>query len=314
MSNSNITKLLSNNGFISCNKHLARLIGLHEALIIGEFCSLYDLYNGVEFYCPSERLQHETCLSEKQIRNALLHLQAAGILSITKKGQPCKNYYTLHTDKLESVIMTEEESKDKLEQQNLPDKNGENCGASSEESAPLLNNKILTSKILENNICETDSDFPKLEDFLVSEEKSTNVDLHTSKNRSSSKKSEQSFPEKEYSDCMAIYYKNRDELSKTQNVTSTIYNVKVYKKRLRQFFLQYGVEDTKRGISNSIHHSWVKRTDYSLNVVLAPTMFDEYVADSRGTSSFKSDYQKKRDGAIERSNMITDNDDEYKVY
>ena len=288
---SNITKLLSNNGFISCNKHLARLIGLHEALIIGEFCSLYDLYNGVEFYCPSERLQHETCLSEKQIRNALLHLQAAGIISITKKGQPCKNYYTLHTDKLESVIMTEEESKGKLEQQNLPNKDSNNCGTSSEESAPLLNNKILTNKILENNICETNSDFPELEDCpMPTNKKSTNVDLHTSKNHSSSKKSEQSFPEKDYSDCMTIYYKNRDELSKTQNVTSTIYNVKVYKKRLRQFFLQYGVEYTKRGISNSIRHSWIKKTDYSLNAVLAPTMFDDYIAGSIGTSNTKFNY------------------------
>lgn len=151
------------------------------------------------------------------------------------------------------------------------------------DNPPLLNtdNKINTNN---TNICETNSSLPKLEDFLVStKEKSTDVDLHTSKKRSSAKKSEQSFPEKDYSDCMSIYYKNRDELSKTQDVTSTIYNVKVYKKRLRQFFLQYGVEDTKRGISNSIRHSWIKKTDYSLNAVLAPTMFDDYIAGSKGS-------------------------------
>lgn len=31
-------------------------------------------------------------------------------------------------------------------------------------------------------------------------------------------------------------------------------------------------------------------------------------------TSYKSNYQKKRDGAIERTNMITDNDDEYKIF
>lgn len=40
----------------------------------------------------------------------------------------------------------------------------------------------------------------------------------------------------------------------------------------------------------------------------------EDIVQSLNKTNPKSNYQKKRDGAIERSNMITDNDDEYKVY
>ena len=305
---SNITKLLSNKGFISCNKHLARLIGLHEALIIGEFCSLYDMYNGAEFYYSSEKLEYETCLSDKQIRNALLHLKAIGIVSITKKGQPCRNYYTLNTEVLDRVIQSEEaESKGELDVPNLPNKNGKICQTSSANSAELLNNKINTSKINNNNICN--DNFPSPDDNPFPEdEKFADANLHTHNKKACSSKSEQTFPEKDYSECMSIYYKNRELLSHTQKVTSSVYNVKVYKKRLKQFFLQYGVDKTKLGISNSIHHSWIKTTDYSLNAVLAPTMFDDYIADSRGVSS-KSDYQKKREYDFERGNMNTGNRD-----
>lgn len=176
------------------------------------------------------------------------------------------------------------------------------------ENPPLLNtdNKINTSKI-NNNICN--NDFPSPDDNpFPEEEKFADANLHTHNKKACSSKSEQTFPEKDYSECMSIYYKNRELLSHTQKVTSSVYNVKVYKKRLKQFFLQYGVDKTKLGISNSIHHSWIKTTDYSLNAVLAPTMFDDYIADSRGVSS-KSDYHKKQEYDFERGNMNTGNRD-----
>jgi hypothetical protein len=261
------------------------------------------MYNGAEFYYSSEKLVYETCLSDKQIRNALLHLQALGVVSIIKKGQPCRNYYTLNTEVLDKVIQSEEtESKGELDVPNLPNKNCQNGRTRSANSAELLNNKINTNKINNNNICETHSDCPKFDSFVEGKEKkSTNVDLHTQKKQSSSK-SEPTFSEKDYSECMSIYYKNRELLSHTQEVTSSVYNVKVYKKRLKQFFIQYGVDKTKLGISNSIHHSWIKTTDYSINAVLAPTMFDDYIANSKGVTS---NYYKKQEEALERGSMDT---------
>ena len=77
--------------------------------------------------------------------------------------------------------------------------------------------------------------------------------------------------------------------------------------------MQYGVDKTKLGISNSINHSWIKTTDYSLNAVLAPTMFDDYIAGSKGASS-KSDYQQKRKSDSDRGNMNTGDWNSYKLY
>jgi Mn-dependent DtxR family transcriptional regulator len=126
----------------------------------------------------------------------------------------------------------------------------------------------------------------KSEEPILSVDEELDSANKKSSNKRSSKKSEQTFSEKDYSDCMSLYYKNREELSKVQVVTNAVYSVKVCKKRLRQFFLQYGVEDTKKGIINSMKHSWVKKTDYSIYTVLAPTMFDEYIAGSTGVSNY----------------------------
>lgn len=158
------------------------------------------------------------------------------------------------------------------------------------------NNLYSSSKTSENEP-------PRFSDFSNEEKKSTR-----------SKKNNTSYPESDYADCMALYYQNRETLSKTQEVCLTIYTAKNYRAIIKPLFEVYGVEQTKIGIKNSIHHSWIKTTDYSLRVACSLKMFDDYIADSRGTSSFKSDYQQKRQSDLERGNLNTGNWNGYTIF
>ena len=91
-----LLKLLGNNGFISYNKDIARNVGVNEAIVFGELCSLADMFAYEEFYFSQEKICNDTGLSKKQVREAIKKLAAIGFVTVTKKGQPCKNWYYLH--------------------------------------------------------------------------------------------------------------------------------------------------------------------------------------------------------------------------
>ncbi len=101
-----IAKLLSTNGYIQVNKELIKLFGLHEAILIGELCSEYIYYekqNMLEdgmFYSTRANIEENTGLNEHFQRKAFETLTQAGIVEISKRGMPAKNYYRINYDKL----------------------------------------------------------------------------------------------------------------------------------------------------------------------------------------------------------------------
>lgn len=107
-----ISKLLSTDGFIQVNKALIKKLGLHEAILIGELCAEYNYWesqNRLEddsFFSTRENIEENTGLSEHFQRKAFSTLQSAGVVRITKKGLPAKNYYTINFDMLLSILET----------------------------------------------------------------------------------------------------------------------------------------------------------------------------------------------------------------
>ena len=99
-----VLKLLSNQGFISYNKIIAREYGVAEAIVLGELCSIFAQFKYNEFYFNQNKISNDTALSVKQIRTALYTLATAGIITITKKGIPCKNWYYINEDVLINVL------------------------------------------------------------------------------------------------------------------------------------------------------------------------------------------------------------------
>jgi len=99
-----ILRLLSNKGYISYNKQIAKECGINEAVLLGELCSLSDLFDETEIYMNQSKISEDTSLSAFQIREAAENLQSKGIIKIDRKGRPCRNYYTLNEKKLIELL------------------------------------------------------------------------------------------------------------------------------------------------------------------------------------------------------------------
>lgn len=140
-----LLKLLSNNGFISCNKAIARLLGLTEAILLGELCSISEMFGGEEFYFSQEKISNDTTLSEYQICNALKHLKEEGVLNITKKGLPCRNFYSINENKVMELLDSETSSQ-KIKEQ-TPEKFMDSC----QKNSGTFNNKNTEIRIQNKN-------------------------------------------------------------------------------------------------------------------------------------------------------------------
>lgn len=98
-----ILQLLARENYITYHKTLAKTVGVDEAILFGELCSMNNLY-GDDFFCEQEKLMNDTCLTEYRIRNALKNLQKFNLVSVTKKGLPAKNYYILNENVLIEIL------------------------------------------------------------------------------------------------------------------------------------------------------------------------------------------------------------------
>lgn len=98
-----ILQLLAKENYITYHKTLAKVLGVDEAILFGELCSMSNLY-GYEFFCEQNKLMNDTCLTEYRIRNALKSLQKANLVSVVKKGLPAKNYYVLDENELLKIL------------------------------------------------------------------------------------------------------------------------------------------------------------------------------------------------------------------
>lgn len=156
-----VLKLLSNQGFISYNKLVARELGVYEAILLGELCSIFMQFNCNEFYFTQDKICNDTALSIKQIRCAIKTLEDKGFLTVTKKGVPCKNWYLLNKEVINNFFTNIHEGqtcnaeKSELDVPNLPNKENSNGASSEAKTDAQLNNN--TSKNTEVRIHNNNS-------------------------------------------------------------------------------------------------------------------------------------------------------------
>lgn len=98
-----VIHLLTSNGFITVNKHLARMLGLDEAVIFGELCSKYDyreargeLDENGYFFCTVEDLEENTSLNDHKQRKAINSLVKIGLIEQVTKGLPRKRFFKIN--------------------------------------------------------------------------------------------------------------------------------------------------------------------------------------------------------------------------
>lgn len=120
-------KLLSqfaNNNYGLYNKTLAKKLGLHESIFLGEIISEHDYWENKGcltddgyFYSTVENVMEATTLSDYQQRSIIKHLTELNIIKMKISGMPAKRYFKIDLERFYSVLIEDstEESKELTE-------------------------------------------------------------------------------------------------------------------------------------------------------------------------------------------------------
>jgi len=113
-------------GYTILNKKLWDAIDLRPTILLQTLMSLHKQYflGMGEFFQQTDRLAEHCRCSEKQIRNDLDKLQKLGLITITRKDIPCKNYFAINYIEVVKILTEVETSQAKIARQErkiLPD-------------------------------------------------------------------------------------------------------------------------------------------------------------------------------------------------
>ena len=146
---------------MSVDKNIARAIGLQEAVVLGELCSIADMFHYEEFYFSQEKLCYDTALSEKQLRKSISVLESLGFVTVTKRGQPCRNWYLLNEEAIANYLLNLDEQENSgtsseetagLDTPKVPNQSGKNGGTRTAKREALLSNKNTYNNTNNNTI------------------------------------------------------------------------------------------------------------------------------------------------------------------
>ena len=106
-----ILRLLASDGFLSVNKHIARIVGLDAAVLLAELASAHNYFESREqltadgmFFETVEHIQENTTLTQYQQAKAVKVLSNAGILETKKIGIPAKRYFLINEEVVLNIL------------------------------------------------------------------------------------------------------------------------------------------------------------------------------------------------------------------
>ena len=113
-----LTQFASNN-YGLYNKTLAKKIGLHESIFLGEIISEYDYWNRMHsltddgyFYSTVENVMESTTLSDYQQRSIIKHLVELKILDVRVAGMPAKRYFRINEEQFYAILLEDDKDSD----------------------------------------------------------------------------------------------------------------------------------------------------------------------------------------------------------
>ena len=95
--------LIASKNYITFSKPIAKEYGINAAILLGVLCSWQREYGG-EFWKTQTALFEDTCLSPHEIRKAAKVLVDCGILTVTRKENPAKNFYFIRENLLLKIL------------------------------------------------------------------------------------------------------------------------------------------------------------------------------------------------------------------
>lgn len=104
--------LLGGRGFITVNKFLAKTVGLHGAILLGELISEFQYWQKEskldeygDFFSTVENIEDNTTLSGHQQREAFKVLESFGMVTTIKRGIPAKRFIHLNEKCIEGLLL-----------------------------------------------------------------------------------------------------------------------------------------------------------------------------------------------------------------
>ena len=247
-----ILNILSEKNFITYNKVLAKAIGLEEALVLGQVCSLSLIFHDKEFYFTYAEIQEETCLTEYAVKKAIQNLIKLEILSVTRKGCPCRSWYTIN----ENVIIKILENRNRI---SSPLENGGTRPSEIGGTSPLENGGIVKEDIITKDMTT--------EDINIADK-----------------------PQKEKSEVTIIleaYKQNYETLYKQGKVENEkpviFYNVAG--KLIKELLKIISKDDILKCLDRAILDNWIVSQGYSLNTILSSGQVNKLLNGKSQTTS-----------------------------
>lgn len=151
----NLLHILANDGFICVNKHIIKILGLEEAVLIGELASIYTYNNDKDaleddwFYATIERIRQNTGLTEYKQQQVINRLCEMGILEQKLQGMPRKRFLRFNKEKLLQIALNEESIQFPKIQETVPENQGA-CSGKIQETVPKNQGAIYNNNY--NNI------------------------------------------------------------------------------------------------------------------------------------------------------------------
>ena len=142
-------QLISTRNFITVNKDLIKLLGLEEAILLGELASEHDYWESQDkledgyFYSTVENIQEHTTLSDHKQRKALKNLKDKGLIEIKVKGIPAKRYIKINEEQVFKLFNNQFLKNLRTSNEKIKELDTENF---------KTNNNIINNNIINNNI------------------------------------------------------------------------------------------------------------------------------------------------------------------
>lgn len=114
--------LIASKNYITFSKPIAKEYGINVAILLGSLCSWQREYGG-EFWKTQTALSEDTCLSPHEIRKAAKVLVECGVLTVTRKENPAKNFYFVRENLLLKFLTSSCEKNEHLEVEDFNDYN-----------------------------------------------------------------------------------------------------------------------------------------------------------------------------------------------
>lgn len=149
---------------------------------------------------------------------------------------------------------------------------------SEEQDDEVKNNE----SVVKNNY----DDQLKITDPVVKNDGTNNITSNKITINNITPKKTQTFSRDDYSECRNIINKNKEYLtSQGIRIEQAAYSITELNSFIKSKFKTHGVDDTKKGLINSVNNDWLKSIGYSMNGLFSSKMFPKYIANEQSISN-----------------------------